>query len=138
MRPTVVLAEDHPHVAEQLRRLLCSDFDVVAVVGHGEALIKTATRLRPDVVVTDISMPGLDGINAARELVRAQPSLGVVFVSVHDNPALARKALGVGRGYVLKANAGDELVEAVHAVLKSHPFVSAALGPIDTLLPRAG
>ena len=139
MRPTVVLAEDHPHVAEQLRRLLSSEFDVVAVVGHGEALVKTASRLHPDVVVTDISMPGLDGINAARELVRQQPALGVVFVTVHDDQALARKALCVGQGYVLKANAGEELVDAVQSVLQSRPFVSAALGPIDALLPqRAG
>ncbi len=136
MRPTVVLAEDHPHVAEQLRRLLASEFDVVAVVGHGEALVKTATRLRPDVIVTDISMPGMDGIRAAAELVRQQPSLGVVFVTVHDDPALARKALAVGLGYVLKTTAGDELVEAVHSVLRAQPFVSAALGPIESLLPK--
>src|SRR5215468_5374162 len=139
MRPTVVLAEDHPHVAEQLRRLLASEFDVVAVVGHGEALVKMATRLRPDVIVTDISMPGVDGIRAAAELVRAQPSLAVVFVTVHDDPALARKALAIGLGYVLKANAGEELVDAVNAVLHSQPFVSAALGPVSALLPqRAG
>jgi DNA-binding NarL/FixJ family response regulator len=139
MRPTVVLAEDHPHVAEQLRRLLSSDFEVVAVVGHGEALVKTATRLRPDAIVTDISMPGVDGIRAAAELVRAQPSLAVVFVTVHDDPALARKALAIGLGYVLKANAGEELVDAVNAVLHSQPFVSAALGPAAALLPqRAG
>ena len=136
MRPTVVLAEDHPHVAEQLRRLLASDFDVVAVVGHGEALVKTATRLHPDVIVTDISMPGLDGIRAAAQVVRQQPSLGVVFVTVHDDAALARKALAVGLGYVLKASAGDELVDAVHSVLRAQPFVSAALGPAEALLPK--
>jgi DNA-binding NarL/FixJ family response regulator len=133
-RPTVVLAEDHPHVAEQLHRLLSSAFDVVAVVGHGEALIKAASRMHPDVIVTDISMPGMDGIKAAAELVRQQPSLGVVFVTVHDDPALARKALGVGLGYVLKASAGEDLVDAVQSVLRSQPFVSAALGPIDGLL----
>jgi len=138
-RPTVVLAEDHPHVAEQLHRLLSSAFDVVAVVGHGEALVKAATRLHPDVIVTDISMPGMDGIKAASELVRVQPSLAVVFVTVHDDPALARKALAIGLGYVLKANAGEELVDAVNAVLHSQPFVSAALGPAAALLPqRAG
>ena len=133
-RPTVVLAEDHPHVAEQLHRLLSSAFDVVAVVGHGEALVKAATRLHPDVIVTDISMPGMDGIKAASELVRVQPSLAVVFVTVHDDPALARKALGVGLGYVLKASAGEDLVDAVQCVLRSQPFVSAAIGPLDGLL----
>lgn len=136
MRPTVVLAEDHPHVAEQLRRLLAGDFEVVAVVGHGEALVKTASRLRPDAIVTDISMPGMDGIRAAAELVRQQPSLGVVFVTVHDDPALARKALAIGLGYVLKAAAGDELVDAVHCVLRAQPFASQALGPVEGLLPK--
>lgn len=133
-RPTIVLAEDHPHVAEQLRRLLSSCFDVVAVVGHGEALVKAAVRLKPDVVVTDISMPGMDGIRAAQELLLQQPSASIVFVTVHDDRALARKALGIGLGYVLKASAGEDLIEAVNAALDARPFVSASLGPLETLL----
>jgi DNA-binding NarL/FixJ family response regulator len=133
-RPTIVLAEDHPNVAEQLRKLLGASFDVVAVVGHGEALVKTALRLKPDVVVTDISMPGMDGIRAAQELVQQMPSLGIVFVTVHDDPALARKALAIGRGYVLKTSAGEELVDAVFAVLDSRRFVSASFGPLELLL----
>jgi DNA-binding NarL/FixJ family response regulator len=133
-RPTIVLAEDHPNVAEQLRKLLGAAFDVVDVVGHGEALVKTALRLKPDVVVTDISMPGMDGIRAAQELVQQMPSLGVVFVTVHDDPALARKALAIGGGYVLKTAAGEELIDAVFAVLDSRRFVSASLGPLELLL----
>jgi len=133
-RPTIVLAEDHPHVAEQLQKLLSTAFDVVAVVGHGEALVKTALRLKPDIVVTDISMPGMDGIRAAQELTQQMPSLGVVFVTVHDEPALARKALAIGRGYVLKTSAGEELVDAVLAALDSRSFLSASLGPIELLL----
>jgi len=133
-RPTIVLAEDHAHIAQQLNRLLSDSFDVVAVVGHGEALIKAAARLRPDIVVLDISMPGMDGLAAAKELHRSQPSVGIVFVTVHDDPALARKALGVGLGYVLKASAGEELVDAVNAALCARVFASAALGPLDKLL----
>jgi DNA-binding NarL/FixJ family response regulator len=133
-RPTLVLAEDHPHVAEQLRRLLSASFDVLAVVGHGEALVKTVLKLHPDVVVTDISMPGMDGIKAAHEIVQHQPSLGIVFVTVHDDRALARKALAVGRGYVLKTSAGEELVDAVLAALDSRRYVSASLGPVEQLL----
>ncbi len=133
-RATIVLAEDHPSVAQQLRKLLGSAFDVVAVVGHGEALVKTALRLKPDVVVTDIGMPGLDGIRAAQELVHQMPSLGVVFVTVHNDPGLARKALEIGSGYVLKTSAGEELVDAVAAALDSRRFVSAALGPLEPLL----
>jgi DNA-binding NarL/FixJ family response regulator len=132
-RPTIVLAEDHPNVAEQLRKLLADSFDVVAVVGHGEALVKTALRMKPDVVVTDISMPGMDGMKAAQEILLHQPSLCVVFVTVHDDRALARKALSIGHGYVLKTSAGDELVDAVNAVLDARPFVSASLGPVESL-----
>jgi len=136
-RPTIVLAEDHSNVAEQLRKLLADSFDVVAVVGHGEALVKTALRLKPDVVVTDISMPGMDGLRAAHELRLHQPSLAVVFVTVHDDRALARKALSTGHGYVLKASAGEELVDAVNAVLDGRPFVSASLGSVESLVERA-
>jgi DNA-binding NarL/FixJ family response regulator len=135
-RPTIVLAEDHASVAEQLRRLLSGAFDVVAVVAHGEALVRTALKLQPDIVVTDISMPGMDGMRAAQELLIQQPSLGVVFVTVHDDSALARKALSIGLGYVLKASAGEDLVDAVNAALEARPFVSASLGPIETLLER--
>ncbi|MET0232075.1 MAG: response regulator transcription factor [Rhodanobacteraceae bacterium] len=135
-RPTIVLAEDHPSVAAQLRRLLADAFDVVAVVGHGEALVKTALRMKPDVIVTDIGMPGMDGIKAAQEILLHQPSLAVVFVTVHDDRALARKALSIGLGYVLKASAGEELVEAVNAALDARRFVSASLGPLEALLDR--
>jgi len=125
-RPTIVLAEDHPNVAEQLHKLLADSFDVVAVVSHGEALVKTALRVKPDVVVTDISMPGMDGLKAAQEILLHQPTLGVVFVTVHDDPALARKALTIGLGYVLKASAG---VDALHVPYKgSNPATAAILG----------
>ncbi|MGH8174179.1 MAG: response regulator [Rhodanobacteraceae bacterium] len=135
-RPTIILAEDHADVADQLRRLLSDAFDVVAVVGHGEALLKAAARLKPDIVVLDISMPGMDGLSAAQELRSSQPSVGLVFVTVHDDRALARKALGVGLGYVLKASAGEELVDAVNAALTARFFASAALGPLHSLIPE--
>ena len=133
-RAAVILAEDHPGVAGMLSGLLRSAFDVVAVVGHGEALVKTALRLQPDVVVTDIVMPGMDGIKAAEELHRHQPSLGIVFVTVHDDRTLAAKALRIGLGYVLKRSAGEELIPAVNAALSARRFVSATLGPIEDLL----
>ena len=135
-RPTIVLAEDHPNVAEQLRRVLAGAFDVVAVVGHGEALVKAALRFKPDIVVTDISMPGMDGLKAAQEILVHLPSVGIVFVTVHDDRALARKALLVGLGYVLKTSAGEELVDAVNAALDARPFVSASLGSFETLTGR--
>lgn len=133
-RPTVVLAEDHPPVAEQIRDVLGGDFDVLAVVGHGEALVKAVRRLRPDAVVTDISMPGMDGMQAARELLSELPGLPVVFITVHDDPSLARAALTIGKGYVLKASAGEELTDAVKSVLDNRYFVSATLGRIEALV----
>lgn len=133
-RATLVLAEDHTPIAEQLRELLGEEFDVLAVVTHGEALVKAARRLRPDAVVTDISMPGLDGLQAAREILADRPDLPVVFITVHDDPTLARSALSIGKGYVLKASAGEELVDAVRHVLKGEGFLSPALGRIDVLM----
>jgi DNA-binding NarL/FixJ family response regulator len=99
--------------------------------------VKTALRVKPDIVVTDISMPGMDGMKAAQEILLHQPSLGVVFVTVHDDRALARKALTIGLGYVLKASAGDELVDAVKAALDSRRFVSASLGSVESIFERA-
>jgi DNA-binding NarL/FixJ family response regulator len=128
------LAEDHPPIAEQLRELLGEEFDVLAVVAHGEALVKAARRLRPDVVVTDISMPGMDGMQAARELLADRPELPVVFITVHDDATLARAALSLGKGYVLKTSAGDELIDAVHHVLKGGQFLSPALGRFEVLM----
>ena len=133
-RATVVLAEDHPPIAEQLRELLGEEFDVLAVVAHGEALVKAARRLRPDAVVTDISMPGMDGMQAARELLWDRPGLPVVFITVNDDATLARAALAIGKGYVLKALAGDELVDAVRLVLQGGYFLSQALGGFDALM----
>ena len=130
-RATIILADDHPHVATQLRYLLGEVFEVVAVVDDGNALVKAVARLKPDMVVTDISMPGMDGIQAAREMRHRQPSLRIVFITVHDDVALARIAMEVGQGYVLKASAGEELVEAVSAVLNGGRFVSASLGPLE-------
>jgi DNA-binding NarL/FixJ family response regulator len=132
-----VLAEDHPPVAEQIRELLGEEFDVLAVVGHGEALVKAVRRLHPDVVVTDISMPGMDGMQAIRALAQEQPGLLAVFITVYDDPSLARAALAIGKGYVLKASAGEELIDAVLAALENRYFVSTALGSVEALLPSA-
>lgn len=123
-RATVVLAEDHPRVADEMARLLSEEFDLIGVVAHGAALVTAAAQLKPDVVVTDIGMPGMDGIEAVRQLYRDTPDLAVVFVSMYDDPGLARRALLVGDGYVLKSSAGEELIGAVHAALRGEAFVS--------------
>jgi DNA-binding NarL/FixJ family response regulator len=133
-RASLVLAEDHLPIAEQLGELLSEEFDVLAVVAHGEALVKAVRRLQPDVVVTDISMPGMDGMQAARELLADRPGLPIIFITVHDDATLARAALSLGKGYVLKASAGEELVEALNQVLKGGHFLSPALGRFEALM----
>jgi len=124
-RPRIVLAEDHAEVAEQLRALLISDFDVVAVVADGQALLRAVEADRPDVVITDIVMPGLDGIAATAKLRASHPDLPVVLVTVHDDPELMERGHAVGAlGYVSKHRAGQELVTAVRAALRGERYVS--------------
>jgi DNA-binding NarL/FixJ family response regulator len=127
-RPTVLLADDHTETAAQLRHLLEPDFEVVAQVEDGRALVSEAARLAPDVIVTDISMPGLDGIDAAALIRGRDPEARIVFVTVHSEPLLVERGLAAGAlGYVLKDAAGDELVAAVHAALAGQRFIGNAL-----------
>lgn len=135
-RASLVLAEDHLPIAEQLGELLSEEFEVLAVVAHGEALVKAVRRLHPDVVVTDISMPGMDGMQAARELLVDRPDLPIIFITVHDDATLARAALSLGKGYVLKASAGEELIDALDQVLKGGHFLSPALGRFEVLMEQ--
>ena len=131
-RPRVLLADDHAKTAEQLRALLEPDFDVVAVVQDGDALVSAAGRLSPDVIVADISMPNLDGIDAAILIRQSDPQARIVFVTVHSEPILVQRGLAAGAlGYVLKDAAGDELVPAVHAALRGERFVSRGLGGMN-------
>ena len=121
----ILLADDHPVVAEDLRTVLEAEFDVIATVGDGYELVAAAETLTPDVIVTDIGMPGLDGIAAAGEILRRNPSARIVFVTVHNDSEIVQKALATGvLGYVLKLTAGDELVPATHAALRGERYVS--------------
>jgi DNA-binding NarL/FixJ family response regulator len=127
-RPTVVLADDHRATAEQLCTMLQALFDVVAVVEDGRALVNAAADFTPDVIVTDISMPGLDGIEASELIRRSEPDARIVLVTVHTDPILVKSGLAAGAlGYVLKDAAGDELIPAIHAALRGERYVSRAL-----------
>jgi DNA-binding NarL/FixJ family response regulator len=118
-KPRVILADDQAATLTLLEQLLQSEFDVVASVCDGQTLVETAARLVPDAIVTDISMPGLNGIEAARRILLRDPSARIVFVTVHIDPLLIRKGLDVGGlGYVSKVSAGEELVPAVWAALR--------------------
>ncbi|HXJ78523.1 MAG TPA: response regulator transcription factor [Candidatus Methylomirabilis sp.] len=124
-RPRVVLAEDHEWMAEELRNLLALEFDVVATVADGHALVRTVEATGPDVVVTDIVMPGLDGIAATAALLARCPATRVVLITVHDDPGLAERGYAAGAlGYVSKHHASQELVPAVRSVMRGERYVS--------------
>ena len=128
-RIRVLVADDHQAVAEGLRAVLEPEFDVIATVGDGHALVAAATTLTPDVIVTDIAMPGLDGIAAAGEILRRHPRARIVFVTVHNDAALVQKGLATGAlGYVLKLTAGEELVPAIHAAMRGQQHVTPLIG----------
>jgi DNA-binding NarL/FixJ family response regulator len=127
----VLLADDHRGAAEQLKRLLDRDFDLVAVVGDGLELVEAAARLQPDVIVADISMPRLDGLSALAELKKENPQVKVIFTTMFAEPTFARLALKAGaKGFVVKHSAWSELVPAILAVLDGRTFVSPSLAGI--------
>ena len=127
-QPRLLLADDHAQTAELLRGLLEPEFDVIAQVQDGLALVNAAERLSPDVIVSDISMPDVDGLTAAAEILRHNPDARIVLVTVHGDHGLVARGLQTGAlGFVLKMSAGDDLVPAVHAALRGERHVSRSL-----------
>ena len=127
-RARLLIAEDHLETAALLCTLLETEFDVIAHVQDGRALVCAAERLSPDVIVSDISMPGLDGVGAAAMILLKNPATRIIFVTVHGDPLLVERGLATGAlGYVLKCAAGDDLIPAVHAALRGERHVSRAL-----------
>lgn len=127
-KPTVLLADDHQIVLDGLRRLLESEFELVGAVSDGQALVEEARRLSPDVVVADVSMPRLNGLDAAQKLREAGVKSRIVFLSMYADVTYAARALRAGAlGYVLKTAASDELIEAVRAALLGRRFLSKAV-----------
>jgi DNA-binding NarL/FixJ family response regulator len=121
----VLLADDHTIVAEGLRSLLESEFEFVGTVGDGRALLEAARNLKPDVIVADISMPLLNGLDAARQLKRDGVKAKIVFLTMHAEAQLAAEAFRAGAsGYVLKSSAGEELIAAIHEVAKGRAYVT--------------
>jgi DNA-binding NarL/FixJ family response regulator len=135
-RARVLVADDHAGNTDLLCRLLQPEFDVVGSVQDGNALVDAAEALAPDVIVTDISMPGLDGIAAAVVILGRNPAVRIVFVTVHGDRILMERGIAAGAmGYVLKITAGDDLVPAVHAALRGERHVTRVAEPGTT--PRS-
>jgi DNA-binding NarL/FixJ family response regulator len=124
-RPRVLIADDHVIVAEGLRRLLEASGEVVGVVHDGRALLEEATRLKPEVIVVDVAMPLLNGIDAARRLRKTAPRAKIIFLTMHADGATIAGAFRAGAsGYVLKHSAPDELVDAVAEVVAGHCYIT--------------
>jgi DNA-binding NarL/FixJ family response regulator len=127
-RARVLLADDHRMVAEGLKSLLSPEFDLVGLVEDGRALLEAARRLRPDVIVADITMPHLNGIEALVQLKQEDKRVRVVFLTMHQEAAYARRALEAGAsGFVLKHSAPAELVTAIHAALEGKTYLTPSV-----------
>jgi DNA-binding NarL/FixJ family response regulator len=129
-RPRILLADDHAIMVEALRSLLSESYDIVGVVTDGRALLAEATKLKPDVVVLDVAMPLMNGLDAAARLKQVLPNAKMVFLTMKDDPNLAAAALNLGPiGYVLKHSAASELLKAISEVLRGKSFVTTKLRP---------
>ena len=139
-RPTIVLADDHALVAAGLKRLLEPEFDLLAIVGDGRALLGVVRDLRPDVVITDITMPSLNGLEAARKLDESAYTPLIIFLTMHADVTLAVEAFRVGAsGYLLKQSAANELLTAVWDVLEGRTYVTTLIrDEVEAALARSG
>lgn len=141
-RTTVLVADDHAIVLEGLVSLLKDyDLDVVGAVGDGARLIEAARRLKPDVIVTDLSMPGLSGLEVLTTLKQERIDSKVVILTMHHDASWATLALKAGASaFLLKESAGDELVTAIQQALQGHVYLTAAVtkAVIDRMTESGG
>jgi DNA-binding NarL/FixJ family response regulator len=127
-RARILLADDHTLVSEALVRLLEPRFEVVGKVADGQALLKAARETKPDVIIVDVSMPMLNGLDAARYLRDEMPACKLIFLTMTHDADLAREAMRIGAsGYLLKTSAGWELLEAVDSALRGRQYVTPTL-----------
>ena len=131
-RARVLVADDHVLVAEALCRLLSHDFEIVATVHDGRKLIEAATKLLPDIILVDINMPLLNGLDAAERIKRQLPKIKILCVTVASEPEVIEEVLGLGLdGYVLKTSAPTELLTAIRCALQGRCYVSGVQPPAE-------
>ena len=129
MAKTIMIADDHTLMLEGLARLLSSEFEVIGTAPNGRALLEEAQRLKPDVVVLDVGMPELNGIETANRLAKILPSTKIVFVTQQLAPAYLHAAFAAGaRGYVAKQSASNELIAAIRMALEDRYYVTPHAG----------
>ena len=128
MRPRVILADDHPMVAQGLRHVIERVADLVECVADGQQLVESARRVRPDVIVSDISMPVMSGLDAMKQLQTEPLPAPFIFLTIHAEPRLAAEAMRLGaRGYILKQAAGEELIDAIRTVVAGGTYLTALI-----------
>jgi DNA-binding NarL/FixJ family response regulator len=124
-KPRVIIADDHTMLVEAFEKLLSPECDVVAKVADGRALLAAVDQLHPDVVILDLSMPLLNGLDAARQIKQAHPSVRLVFVTMNEDPDLAAQAFRIGgAAYLLKRSAGSELLTAIREAMRHRSYVT--------------
>ena len=129
----VLIAEDNLNILQETRNLLRREFDLVATAETGVRLIAAAAEFKPDVVVTDINMPELNGIEAGRRILALGCCKTIVALSTSNSPEIVRLALEAGiLGYVLKENAGEELISAIYAAVHGERFLSSGIQPLGS------
>lgn len=126
--PRTILADDHVLLTESLRRLLEPHCEVVATVPDGHALLKMASILKPELIVLDIAMPLMNGLEAGRQLRAMMPAIKLIFLTMNDDPDLAVEAMRMkASGYLLKTCAGSELFHAIQAVLRGTSYITPCI-----------
>ena len=125
----LLLADDHAIVVEGLRRVLDQpDLEIAAVVADGRALVRAAEEIQPDIIIADITMPLLNGIDAARQIRKTNTDVKIIFLTMHPDVTFATEALAAGAtGYVLKSSAGSELVMAIREAAKGRTYVTKSI-----------
>lgn len=126
-RVRILLADDHSLILTGIRTLLDSEFDIVGQLADGRAVVSEALRLRPDLTILDVTMPLLNGIDAARQIRSSWPQAKLLFLTMHSDALYLRKALATGNGYVLKSSAAEELRDAIRVVLSGDAYLSKAI-----------
>jgi DNA-binding NarL/FixJ family response regulator len=139
-RPRVLLADDHRLLREAFATLLQAECDVVGAAGDGRALLELARELRPDVIVLDVAMPLLNGLDAARQLKQTMPDVKLIFLTVSEDHDVAAEAFRVGAsGFLLKNSAASELLQAIREVHEGRSYVTplATQGLVDSFLQKS-
>lgn len=129
MKARILLGDDHALILDGLRTALQNHYEITGLAKDGRALVQAAEQLKPDLVILDISMPLLNGFEAAKQIKKNLPHTKLIFLSQHLNPAYLKQALRLGAsGYVLKAGATEELQQAIQAVLRGKTYITPAFG----------